>query len=215
MHLFTINLLKPLFKVCGAAVIIPTPVVAPAIIAVIALVSITAVATVIIAATSISRVTLVAATKILVTAPTCAATGWVIVLHKILVTVLNVGRIAKLQLAIGYFIQLTPNGIVMHKLFMPVAVGQLHIIGDGMGKTRFLLGIILMQGFVNYQLQVFAQVGVPWVPFRVAHGVWFSLVRFPLWYWVRAVNIQLKIAYKKQVVPKHMPEIFHVFKVWV
>lgn len=43
--------------------------------------------------------------------------------------------IGKLQLPIGDAIQFTPDRIVMNHFLMPVAVGKLHVIGDGIGKA--------------------------------------------------------------------------------
>ena len=43
--------------------------------------------------------------------------------------------IGKLQLTIGNGIQLAPDGIVVHQLFVPGVISQLHVIGNGIGKA--------------------------------------------------------------------------------
>ena len=96
MYLFTVNLLKALFKICRPAVIAIAVITAAVVAAVIALVSVSTIATVVIAATGIASVTLIAAAKILVTASARASAGWVIVFHKILVAVFNIWCVAKL-----------------------------------------------------------------------------------------------------------------------
>src|SRR6185437_15389776 len=48
---------------------------------------------------------------------------------------LDEGSVGELQLAIGQIGQFALDRVVMHGLFMPVVIGQLHVIGDGIGET--------------------------------------------------------------------------------
>src|SRR5580692_12167711 len=48
---------------------------------------------------------------------------------------LDEGGIGEFQLIVGDLGQLGLDGVVMHRFFMPVIIGQLHVIGYGIGKT--------------------------------------------------------------------------------
>src|SRR6478735_12392239 len=58
-------------------------------------------------------------------------------------------RVGKLQLALCNVGQLALDGIIVHHILMPVAVGQLHVIGNRIGKTLALFFVWLVQGFVD------------------------------------------------------------------
>jgi len=75
--------------------------------------------------------------------------------------------IGKLQLATGDNIQFALYRIVMHRFLVPVIIGQLHIVGDGIGEPIAFVGIFFRQGFVNNDFQVFAQMGKLGIPFGI------------------------------------------------
>src|SRR5687767_7032219 len=66
--------------------------------------------------------------------------------------------VGKLQLALGNGVKLALNGIIMHRILVPVGIRQLHVIGNSVGKALALLLAFLSQCFFDYQLQVFTQV---------------------------------------------------------
>src|ERR1700722_8249442 len=80
---------------------------------------------------------------------------------------LDIGSVGEFQLAIGDLGQLGLDGVIMDGLLMPVIVRQLHVVGDGIGKSGPFVGILFREGFVDDDLQVFAQMGQFGIPFGV------------------------------------------------
>jgi hypothetical protein len=88
--------------------------------------------------------------------PSATPTSWEFVALKILVAVLDKGSIAEFELTARNIIQFCAYRIVVYQLFVPVAVSQLHVISNRMGKTCFLFWIFLLQCFMNYHFQISA-----------------------------------------------------------
>src|SRR3984957_17451383 len=65
--------------------------------------------------------------------------------------------IGELQLPCREAGELLLNGVVVDGLFMPVIIGQFHVIGHCIGETVALVGIFFGQRLVDHNLQVFAQ----------------------------------------------------------
>src|SRR5579863_9438273 len=70
---------------------------------------------------------------------------------------LDVRSIGKFQLTARDLGKLALNGIVVHGLLVPVVISQLHVIGDGIGESVAFVGILFREGFVDNDLEVFAQ----------------------------------------------------------
>jgi hypothetical protein len=96
-----------------------------------------------------------AAAKVFVL-PSATPTSWEFIALKILIAVLDKGSIAEFELSARNIIQFCANRIIVHQLFVPVAVSQLHIISNRMGKTCFLFWIFLLQCFMDYHFQISA-----------------------------------------------------------
>src|ERR1700743_1641731 len=80
---------------------------------------------------------------------------------------LDIGRVGEFQLAVGDLGEFALDSVVVYGLFMPVVVGQFHVIRYGVGKSISLFGILFRQGLIDDYLQIFAEVG----KFRVAFGI--------------------------------------------
>src|SRR5580658_9940395 len=72
---------------------------------------------------------------------------------------LDVRGIGEFQLTVGDLGELALDGIVMHGLFVPVVISQLHVISDGVGESVAFVGILFREGFVDDDLEIFAQMG--------------------------------------------------------
>jgi hypothetical protein len=137
-----------------------------------------------------------AATKILFVLPTATAPLKIIPL-KILVAVLDEGSIAEFQLSAGDVIQFCPDRIIVYQFLVPVAVGQFHVICDGMGKSGFLIGVFLLQGFLYHYFQVTTQVSIFGMSLRIRQGIGFLVVGFPGRPGIRTIYIKGEITDKK------------------
>src|SRR4030095_8806358 len=53
-------------------------------------------------------------------------------------------RIGKFKLSLRYTRKLTLYSIVMHQLLVPVIIGKLHVVGNGVSKTQTFLRVIFL-----------------------------------------------------------------------
>lgn len=124
---------------------------------------IAAISTVVAIAATITAIITVA--KIL---PVLVAVVTVIIsLGTVIGTVFNKRFIVEFELAMGDIAQFPLYRVVVYQFFMPVAVGKLHVIGDGIGKPLFLFRVFFPKGLVNDYFNIFSQV----IELRVFFGV--------------------------------------------
>jgi hypothetical protein len=95
-------------------------------------------------ATPIPVTTSTAAVAKVFVLPSAAPTSWEFVALKILIAVFDKGGIAEFELTARNIIQFRANRIIVYQFFVPVAVSQLHVISNRMGKTCFLFRIFLL-----------------------------------------------------------------------
>src|SRR5205823_8725469 len=103
------------------------------------------------------------------------------------------------------------NCVIMYRLFMPVTISQLHVIGYRISKPEALIRIFFRQSLPDHELKVFAEMRMFGITFWIVKRLRFWLQRFPRWNGVGRLHIQFEIRNKKKMIPEHMPEIFHIF----
>ena len=74
-----------------------------------------------------------------------------------LLEALDKRRVGKFKLAVGEIRELALDGVVMDHLLMPVAIGQLHVISDRIGKPGAFVRIFFGQRLVDHYFQVLTQ----------------------------------------------------------
>jgi len=71
---------------------------------------------------------------------------------------LDIRCIGEFQLAAGELGKFGLDSVVMDGLFMPVIIGQFHVVCNGIGKTVALIRIFLRQRLVDDDFQIFPHV---------------------------------------------------------
>lgn len=165
------------------------------------------------AALSTAATVVISAAEIL--APTGIPASGVGIAFERSIAVFDERCIAEFEFATGDAVEFTSYRIIVYQFFVPVAVREFHIIGNGMCKPGFLFRILFFQRLVDNGFQVLTQVRIPRVTFRVTDRVWLGFVSLFLRYRVRAVNIQLEIADEEKVIPQLMTEVLYVLEVRV
>ncbi len=113
------------------------------------------------------------------------------------------------------FLKLVLYHVVMHWFFMPVAIGELHVVANGLCKALFLFGVGFHHSPVKKRGNVVAQVPV-FQPFlRVRQNFRLFKYRFSGWRWVWRINLQVKTRHLVQVVPQFMLVVFNSFQMGV
>ena len=82
-------------------------------------------------------------------------------------TVFYKRTVVEFQLSFGNRSKFCLNIIIMHQFFMPVAVGKLHIICNGIGKSLALFSVFFLQCFIDHYLNIFTKVIVFWISFGI------------------------------------------------
>ena len=125
------------------------------------------------------------------------------------------GAVIEFKLSFGDTVQLRLYGVIVDQFFVPVAVSQFHVVGDGIGKSLAFVGVFFTQGFVDDRFYILAQVVELGVLFGVRQTVRLCFQRFPGRYGIGAFHIQFKIGYQEKVIPQFVPEILHVSQVGI
>ena len=110
-------------------------------------------------------------------------------------------RIGELQLPCREAGELLLNSVVMDGLFMPVIIGQFHVIGHCIGETVALVGIFFGQRLVDHDLQVFAQMREFGVTLGVFEWLWTRPQCFPGRDGIGRSHFQLEIGDQKEMIP--------------
>src|ERR1700722_18117719 len=114
---------------------------------------------------------------------------------------LDKGGIGELELPCRQTGQLLLDGVVVDGLFMPVVVGQFHVVGHGIRKTIALVRIFFGQRLVDHDLQVFTQMREFGVTLGVFQRLWTGPQCLPGRYGIGRGYFQLEIGDQKKVIP--------------
>jgi hypothetical protein len=118
--------------------------------------------------------------------------------------------VIEFQLPVGDTVQFCLDGIIMHQLFVPVAVGQLHVISDGIGKSLAFVSVLLTKGLIDDRFYVLPQVVELRMLFGIGKPVGFRLQCLPGRYGIRTVNLQFEIGNQEKVIPQFVSKILYI-----
>jgi hypothetical protein len=118
--------------------------------------------------------------------------------------------VVEFQLPLGDAVELSLDGIVVYQLFMPVAVGQLHIISDGVGEALALVCVLFTEGLIDNRFYVLSQMVELGMSFGIRKAIRFGLQCFPGRNRIGTGYIELEIGNEEQVIPQLMPEILYI-----
>lgn len=113
----------------------------------------------------------------------------------------HVWCIREFQLTIGEVIELGLDRVVMDGLFMPVVVGELHIVGNGVGESIAFIRIFFGERFVYHELKVLAHVRELGIAFGIAQRLGSCPKGLTGGDGIRGRNFQLEIGDQEKVIP--------------
>lgn len=98
---------------------------------------------------------------------------------------LDIRCIGEFQLTIGQGGKFSLDRVIVDGFLVPVVIRQLHVIGDGIGKTIALVRVLFGQRFIDNDLEILAHVGEFRITFGVSHRVGPGSQRFAGGYRIR------------------------------
>ena len=115
------------------------------------------------------RTAIVIITALIAVVAASTTTAWalleitLVALYKAVVFTLTLSEyfysrcVGELQLTTGDIVQLSTDLVIMCTFFMPGAVGQFHVVSDGIGEASALFRVLFCQCFFDHHFKVFTE----------------------------------------------------------